>query len=77
MGHSSPLTSRIRTAREQRGLGQQALAATGVTVVSLRRASGAVLEPDDSLALAPGDTLVLSGLPEPLALAEEELLKSA
>ncbi len=37
---------------------------TASRVVSLRRASGAVLQPSDSLALAAGDTLVLSGLPE-------------
>jgi CPA2 family monovalent cation:H+ antiporter-2 len=60
-----------------RALGEQALPARGVTVVSLRRASGAVLKPDDALALAAGDTLVLSGLPERLALAEEALLKPA
>jgi CPA2 family monovalent cation:H+ antiporter-2 len=58
-------------------LGEQALHAQGVTVVSLRRASGAVVAPDAALALAPGDTLVLSGLPEPLALAEEKLLRSS
>ncbi|MDQ2927313.1 MAG: cation:proton antiporter [Pseudomonadota bacterium] len=56
-------------------LGEQGLLARGVTVVSLRRASGSVVAPDDSLTLAPGDTLVLSGLPEPLALAEERLLR--
>jgi CPA2 family monovalent cation:H+ antiporter-2 len=58
-------------------LGEQALPSGGVTVVSLRRASGAVLAPDEGLTLAPGDTLVLSGLPEPLALAEERLLRSS
>ncbi len=58
-------------------LGEQALHAEGVTVVSLRRASGAVVAPDAALELAPGDTLVLSGLPEPLALAEEKLLRSS
>jgi CPA2 family monovalent cation:H+ antiporter-2 len=57
-------------------LGAQNLPAGGVTVVSLRRASGAVVAPDESLTLAAGDTLVLSGLPEPLALAEEKLLQS-
>ena len=46
----------------------------GVTVVSVRHAAGAVTTPDDSLVLAAGDTLVLSGLPEPLALAESKLL---
>ena len=60
-----------------RRLGEQALAEVGVSVVSLRRASGAVLLPDASLELAPGDTLVLSGLPEPLALAEAKLLESS
>ena len=45
-----------------RTLGELALAGHGVSVVSLRRASGAVLQPSDSLALAVGDTLVLSGV---------------
>jgi CPA2 family monovalent cation:H+ antiporter-2 len=60
-----------------RVLGEQALPARGVTVVSLRRASGAVLQPDDALALKAGDTLVLSGLPERLALVEAALLRPA
>ena len=55
-------------------LADQALHAVGVTVVSVRHAAGAVTTPDDSLVLAAGDTLVLSGLPEPLALAESKLL---
>jgi CPA2 family monovalent cation:H+ antiporter-2 len=55
-------------------LGQQALHAVGVTVVSVRRSAGAVVTPDDALVLAGGDTLVLSGLPEALALAEGKLL---
>ena len=57
-----------------RTLGELALAEHGVSVVSLRRASGAVLQPSDSLALAIGDTLVLSGVPERLARAEAALL---
>ena len=57
-----------------RSLGELALVEHGVSVVSLRRASGAVLQPSDSLALALGDTLVLSGLPEHLARAEAALL---
>ncbi len=56
-------------------LADLALHATGVTVVSLRLASGAVTAPDEDRRLAAGDTLVLSGLPEPLALAEEKLLR--
>jgi CPA2 family monovalent cation:H+ antiporter-2 len=52
-----------------------ALHAVGVTVASVRLASGAVTAADDTLLLAAGDTLVLSGLPEPLALAEHKLLR--
>jgi CPA2 family monovalent cation:H+ antiporter-2 len=55
-------------------LGDQALHAVGVSVASVRRASGAVTRPDEQLVLTAGDTLVLSGLPEPLARAEEKLL---
>jgi CPA2 family monovalent cation:H+ antiporter-2 len=53
----------------------QALHAVGVSVVSIRRAGGGVVEPDAAHRLSAGDTLVLSGLPEPLALAEEKLLR--
>jgi len=59
-----------------RPLAEQALHAVGVNVVSVRRASGPVHPADDALVLAAGDTLVLSGLPEALALAEDKLLKS-
>ena len=58
-------------------LGAQALHAVGVSVVSVRRASGSVVKPDDTLVLAAGDTLVLAGKPEPLALAEGRLLGKA
>ena len=56
-------------------LGDQALHAVGVSVASVRSASGAVTGPADDRVLAAGDTLVLSGLPEPLALAEAKLLR--
>ena len=59
----------------ERTLGDQALHEHGVTVVSLRRATGAVVQPHHALPLASGDTLVLSGLPESLAIAEERLLQ--
>jgi CPA2 family monovalent cation:H+ antiporter-2 len=62
--------------RHGQTLDTQALHAVGVSVVSVRRASGAVIPPAPDLVLAAGDTLVLSGLPEPLALAEEKLLRS-
>ncbi|MEO7008111.1 MAG: cation:proton antiporter [Caldimonas sp.] len=58
-------------------LGTVALSREGVTVVSLRRAAGAVRRPDPALVLEIGDTLVLSGLPEPLARAEKALLGNA
>ncbi|MFN7726730.1 MAG: cation:proton antiporter [Rubrivivax sp.] len=56
-------------------LGALALPAVGVSVVSVRRAQGGVAPASDALVLAAGDTLVISGLPEPLALAEEKLLR--
>ena len=57
-----------------RPLASQALAAVGVQVVSVRRAAGQVLTAHDEMALAGGDTLVLSGVPEALALAEAKLM---
>jgi len=56
-------------------LDAQALHAVGVSAVSVRRANGGVLPPAPELVLQAADTLVLSGLPEPLALAEEKLLR--
>jgi CPA2 family monovalent cation:H+ antiporter-2 len=56
-------------------LGEQALHAVGVRVVHLRRADGQLVGADDSLVLKDGDTLVLSGRPPALALAEEKLLR--
>ncbi|MEK8051851.1 cation:proton antiporter [Ideonella sp. DXS22W] len=58
-----------------RPLGDVALPAMGVQVASVRQASGRVVDADDTLLLGPGDTLVLSGLPEPLAMAEAALLR--
>ncbi len=56
-------------------LANLALHALGVQVVSVRLASGAVVAASDTLVLGAGDTLVLSGLPEPLSLAEARLLR--
>jgi CPA2 family monovalent cation:H+ antiporter-2 len=58
-----------------RTLSDLALHAVGVSVVSVRHASGAVAKPTEAMTLSAGDTLVISGLPEPLALAEEKLLR--
>jgi CPA2 family monovalent cation:H+ antiporter-2 len=57
-------------------LADQALHAVGVQVVSVRRAAGPVQDARDDLVLSAGDTLVLAGLPEALALAEEKLLRA-
>jgi len=46
-----------------------------VKVVSIRRAAGQVLAAQEEMLLAASDTLVLSGLPEALALAEAKLLR--
>jgi CPA2 family monovalent cation:H+ antiporter-2 len=70
--HSVSLPSAASSLGET--LGSMALHAVGVTVVSVRRVTGVMSHPDDSLQLSAGDTLVLSGLPEPLALAEQKLL---
>jgi monovalent cation:H+ antiporter-2, CPA2 family len=49
--------------------------ALGVRVVSLRRADGKPIDPTLDPMLTDGDTLVLSGHPEALAIAEEKLLR--
>jgi CPA2 family monovalent cation:H+ antiporter-2 len=56
-------------------LGDLALHALGVEVVSVRHAGGSVQRPEDDLVLQADDTLVISGVPEALALAEAKLLK--
>ena len=55
-------------------LGRLALQALGVRVVSLRRSHGKTVDLHEDTVLEGGDTLVLSGKPEALALAEEKLL---
>jgi len=57
-----------------RSLADLVLHTLDVRVVSVRRSGGGVVKPSDDLRLAGGDTLVLSGLPERLALAEAKLL---
>jgi len=58
-----------------RPLGDLALHAMGVSVVNLRHGNGRMSPPKDSTVLAVGDTLVLSGQPAALALAEDRLLR--
>jgi monovalent cation:H+ antiporter-2, CPA2 family len=57
-----------------RTLSQLALPALDVRVVSLRRGNGKPADVAGDPALQDGDTLVLSGRPETLAVAEEKLL---
>ena len=57
-------------------LGTLALSAANVRVVSMRRSDGKTMEALDGTLLEGGDTLVLSGKPEGLAVAEEKLLSS-
>jgi monovalent cation:H+ antiporter-2, CPA2 family len=56
-------------------LAHLALHAVGVRVVSLRRSDGKAVAADDDALLNDGDTLVLSGRPATLALAEDKLLR--
>jgi CPA2 family monovalent cation:H+ antiporter-2 len=56
-------------------LGSMALSAVGVKVLSLRRHNGKSQPALDNTLLEGGDTLVLSGTPAALALAEEKLLR--
>ncbi len=52
-----------------------ALHAMGVRVVSMRRSNGKPVDPESDPTLEDGDTLVLSGKPEALAVAEEKLFR--
>ncbi|MBY0411545.1 MAG: cation:proton antiporter [Burkholderiaceae bacterium] len=56
-------------------IGQMALPTLGVHVVNLRHSNGHTSTVDDGLLLCAGDTLVLSGQPAALALAEDKLLR--
>ena len=56
-------------------LGDLALHAMGVRVVNLRHGNGRMSAVQDATVLAEGDTLVLSGHPTALALAEDRLLR--
>ena len=68
---SMPQSSRI----PGKALGSFDLDALNVRVVSLRRSNGKTVDFDATSLLEPGDTLVLSGQVESLALAEKRLFK--
>jgi CPA2 family monovalent cation:H+ antiporter-2 len=71
----STVTLPLGTRSAGRPLGEFALHATGVRVVSLRRGGGKTLVAQDDTRLEGGDILVLSGKSEALALAEQALLR--
>ncbi|MDZ5455213.1 cation:proton antiporter domain-containing protein [Azohydromonas lata] len=56
-------------------LGELALHALGVRTLSIRRASGQIVQANDAIVLRSGDTLVLLGKPESLARAKTKLLR--
>ena len=56
-------------------LGHLALHGIGVRLVQLRRHQGHVATLTDDTLLEEGDTLVLSGKPEALAIASDKVLK--
>ena len=57
-------------------LGDLALPALGVRLVSLRRGNGKTLKALDDTRLEDSDTLVLSGKPQALSMAEQKLLST-
>ena len=71
----SSLTLPIGGKSVGKSIGHFALHASGVRIVSLRRSTGRLLAPKDDLLFDGGDTLVLSGKAETLAVAEQMLLK--
>ena len=69
------LTLPLGAASVGKAVEETALPALGVRLVSLRRAGGKAVAVDEGVLLGPGDTLVLSGRAESLALAENRLLR--
>jgi CPA2 family monovalent cation:H+ antiporter-2 len=58
-----------------RSLAQLAVHSHGVRIVSLRRADGKAVPVNDAVMLEGGETLVLSGKAEALALAENRIMR--
>ena len=69
---SLPLAAKVAG----RTLEELALQALEVRVVSLRRGNGKMVAVQDDTVLESGDTLVLSGKVEALAMAEQKLLRA-
>jgi CPA2 family monovalent cation:H+ antiporter-2 len=71
----APITLPEGVAAIGRTIEALALQSVNVRIVSVRRANGHVAPAHDETVVRAGDTLVLSGLPTALALAEELLLR--
>jgi CPA2 family monovalent cation:H+ antiporter-2 len=71
--HSVPLGA--GAAAVGRTLASLALAELNIELAGIRRKGATGLEPEPQLVLQAGDVLVLKGTPEPIALAEERLLR--
>ena len=74
-GGNADNTARLLATQLGQSLGQLALPAMGVRVVNLRHGDGHVSSAVDEALLAAGDTLVLSGHPAALLLAQDKLLR--
>lgn len=71
----SSLTLPLGAKSTGKALSHLALSALGIRIVSLRRSGGKVMAVAQDPLIEDGDTLVLSGKTEMLALAEQKLLK--
>ena len=72
-----PIAHDFSSKFEGQTLASLSLRQLGVRLVSLRRSDGKTLQPSDDIRLTGGDTLVLSGKPEALAMAEDKILRGA
>ncbi|MDD4887291.1 MAG: TrkA C-terminal domain-containing protein, partial [Thiomonas sp.] len=72
-----PRLQSVTLSAEAAAVGQmlRAVSRDGARVTQVRRSDGQVLKPAPTLQLREGDTVVLSGLPDALAVAEEALLR--
>ncbi len=73
----STLTLPVGARSVGKPISQLKLPVVGFRIVSLRRSSGQVMTPAEDTALEGGDTLVLSGKAETLAIAEKLFLKGS
>ena len=73
----SSLTLPLGSRAVGKSLAHFALGASSVRIVSLRRGTGKTIVPEDETQFEGGDTLVLSGKAEALAVVEQKILKGS